>query len=1070
MKNFITAVKNMAKQQQYAYSNLEKYFMRYVSTDEEFFATLNTVEMAMHFVDFTDKKAEKLIHDFLKNPKNNPFYEFNELFVNLPEDKKLYFLELLDETDLENINFDEATQKLFEFLKENGYSEDDEICKIRVKQNDDNEEKSKSDAQEDESSDNESSVWIDFNVGEDEDDDYWDEDYNWEENEDDNEEEDDEEDFLDDILNDEEDYEEDEEYDDEDDEIFFGIGKEEKEEEVEEEKIEFFEVAKKLHKELPKIIIGQDMAVEKIVDSFKNTLDFTPDRPMMTYMFLGAPGTGKTFLAKNLEKFLDGYKLKVFDMSQYIRHDSALTLRGTDRRFSGTTPGELTSFVLHNPKAIIVFDEFEKAHNDVQNELLTIFEGAYMVDKCGWYKDDDGNFIPITDEVKKVKRSGKYDNYERIDRVDFSKTIIIFTSNAGKELYKSDKFWKLIKNDYKKAENMILNHLSKETKIQESREVPIITPPMLSRISKGELIFFKELELEELIRIGRKKLSEYITRIEDKYNLKILNDNFEKLVKLLVLTYSPELNIRRITNKIGSDFFDLITDYLLYNDISFDDVETIKVEFSNEAEKFLNEFKYTKNDLFRKNLTITFKKDIELKDKELTITITDIEFSRIFNLKDFESGLVFELPDVNFSSIVGHNKVKEKLKEIVKILQNKDKIEKFKIKPPKGMLLYGPPGTGKTMLAKALANEAEMPFLQVTGTDLLDIDKIKKVFSMAKDYAPSIIFIDEIDAIGNRRIDRGKEIFINELLTQLDGFNEENEVFVIAATNYKERIDEALLRSGRLDLHMYVPHLDRDARRAFIKKILDSFEKEGEFDIEKLVLHTTGMNGADLAKVKRETALYMIKEGIEKLTEEILIEQINTIKYGEKIEKEKVKELLESTAIHESGHAVILKTLFPNKRVEQITITARSNALGFVSLEEEEIKNLTKKDIFNQLCILLAGRLAQIKKYGESGIDTGASDDLKKATNLAYQAIAYYGMDEEFGMANLENLENEEIRNEVTKRAIKWIEKAKTKTEQLINENWDKIEKCANLLIENEVIYNDDIEKVIKGEKDEKGI
>jgi len=612
---------------------------------------------------------------------------------------------------------------------------------------------------------------------------------------------------------------------------------------------------------------------------------------------------------------------------------------------------------------------------------------------------------------------------------------------------------------------MILNHLSKETKIQEGREVSIITPPMLSRISKGELIFFKELELEELIKIGEKKLTEYINRIEDKYNLKILDDNFEKLVKLLVLTYSPELNIRRITNKIGNDFFDLITDYLLYNDISFEDVETIKVEFSNEAEKFLEDFKHTKNDLFRKNLTITFKKNIELQNNELIINIIDIELGRIYNLKDFESGLVFELPDVKFSSIVGHNKVKEKLKEIVKILQSKDKIEKFNIKPPKGMLLYGPPGTGKTMLAKALASEADMPFLQVSGTDLLNIKIIKKIFSMASDYAPSIIFIDEIDAIGNRKIDRGKEIFINELLTQLDGFNEESEVFVVAATNYKERIDEALLRSGRLDLHMYVPHLDREARREFIEMILNSFEKEGEFNIEKLVMHTTGMNGADLAKVKRETALYMIKEGIEKLTEKILIEQINVIKYGEKIEKEKVKELLESTAIHESGHAIILKTLFPHKKVEQITVAARSNTLGFVSFEEEDVKNLTKKDIFNQLCVLIAGRLAQIKKYGESGIDTGASEDLRKATNLAYQAIAYYGMDEEFGMANLENLESEELKNEITKRAIKWIEEAKKYTKKLIEEKWTLIENCANLLLENEVIYDNDIEKIIKSQK-----
>jgi len=332
---------------------------------------LDTIAFALSFVDFTDKKAEKIIINFLKDD--------NQIIL----DKKLKLDNRFKRVDFSGeFVFDDGVTELLLHLKRKGF-ENKEICQIRMDESFEDflSESNKKDDENDEDDydDDEDEYYEEEDY--DEEDDYDDDDYYTNEE-------------------DEDDYDDDEDDKEEDDEIFFGIGKEEKEEEVEEEKIEFFEVAKKLHKNLPKIIIGQDMAIEKIVDSFKNTLDFTPDRPMMTYVFLGAPGTGKTFLAKSLEKFLDGYKLKVFDMSQYVRHDSALTLRGTDHRFSGSAPGELTSFVLHNPKAIIVFDEFEKAHNDVQNELLTIFEGAYMVDKCGWYKDDDGNFIPITDEVK----------------------------------------------------------------------------------------------------------------------------------------------------------------------------------------------------------------------------------------------------------------------------------------------------------------------------------------------------------------------------------------------------------------------------------------------------------------------------------------------------------------------------------------------------------------------------------------------------------------------------------------------------------------------------------------------
>jgi cell division protease FtsH len=824
-----------------------------------------------------------------------------------------------------------------------------------------------------------------------------------------------------------------------------------------ESKIEFFKVAKKLQKELPKIILGQEFVIEKIVDSFKNKLDLAPEKPLMIYTFLGAPGTGKTFLAKNLAKFLPEYKIKIFDMSHYVRSDSALTLRGTDNRYSNASPGELTSFVRENPKSIIVFDEFEKAHNSVQNELLTILEGAYLVDKCGWFEDEDGNINPLSEAFK-----DKYNPslHKKIDKVDFSKTIIIFTSNAGKELYKSDKFWELVKDNYKKAENMIISHLSKETKIEEGKEVPIITPPILSRIAKGEILFFKELEIDLLYNIAKRELSKYIDKITEKYGIEINIENIDKLAILLTLTYSPHFSIRRIVSKIGIDFFDLITDYLLEQDINLSEIQKVNISYDEKTDKFLDNIKNkTKKYFFRKNLTLNFNSEFKLNKNELFVKISDVKLERIYNMSDFENGLVFEIPDVDFEQIYGHKKVKERLKEIVKLIKNKKELEKFKIKLPKGMLLYGPPGTGKTMLAKALAKEADLPFLQVNGSDLLDLKKIKNIFSIARDYAPSIIFIDEIDALGNRYSNDGSEVFINELLTQIDGFNDsEDDVFVIAATNYKERIDPALLRSGRIDLHMYVPHLDKEARRKFIENILSSFEKEGDFDIDRLVLHTTGMNGADLAKLKRETALYLIRNGIQKLNEKIFLEQINIIKYGEKIEREKVKDILESTAIHEAGHAVILKTLFPNKEIEQITVTARSNALGFVSFNNEEnFKNLTKEDIFNHICVALAGRKAQIKKYGKNGIDTGASNDLQQAFDFAYKAIAFYGMDEEIGPINIVNLNKNidfieqinfnvnisELNDKILQKTVEWLKEADKKTKKLVDENWDKIEKLS---------------------------
>ena len=241
--------------------------------------------------------------------------------------------------------------------------------------------------------------------------------------------------------------------------------------------------------------------------------------------------------------------------------------------------------------------------------------------------------------------------------------------------------------------------------------------------------------------------------------------------------------------------------------------------------------------------------------------------------------------------------------------------------------------------------------------------------------------------------------------------------------------------------------------------MLNSYKTEGEFNIDKLVLYTTGLNGSDLEKIKRECGVYMIRNSIHKLNESILIEMINTIKYGEKIEID-ISHTLESTAIHEAGHAVISKILRPQIKIEQITITPRDKALGFVSYSDEDnYKNLSKEDIKKEIQILLAGRFAQFKKYGDKGIDSGASDDLDKATKLIYLAITTLGMDEEIGHLNISNID---VDFEIKDRIKAWVTEAEESVKILIDENLDKIENVANKLLEEESIDEEKLIGIIK--------
>ena len=819
------------------------------------------------------------------------------------------------------------------------------------------------------------------------------------------------------------------------------------------------EIAKKLKKELPKYVYGQDYVIEKIVDYFKNNL-IQKTGPKATFLFLGPPATGKTYLAQTMAKILDGYKFKMFDMSQFTDEKSAHSLYGSGYFYANANVGLLTEFVLKNPKSIIVFDEIEKAHDSIQNAFLSVFNTGKMVDLTGWVKEN-GEYISYG--TKKEHDKLNCPTKPEIQEVDFSNTILIFTSNLGKDLYSSKYFWDIVKNDYKKAEDMIIESLQKETKINNNgKKVPAITPPLLSRLTMGEILLFKRLDFENVKKIAFKGFKEYQDAIKSVYKIKIKNID-EILISILTLTFAPRVDIRRLKSKIGSYFFDIVGDYIFENDLEIESEKVIEVFISDKVKEFFKENIENQKDIlkfmFRKNLTLKIKKNIEYRQNIFYYKIEDVCFEKVTNITDIgDDGIIFEVPDIKFDDIVGHETVKKRLKETAFFLKNPKKIKEKGIDLPKGMLLYGKPGTGKTMLAKALANEASLPFLSATGTDLLNIEKMEKIFDLAKEYAPSIIFIDEFDSIGSRNSSQ-RDIFVNKLLSKINGFNDEEEIFVIAATNYPEKIDPAILRPGRIDLHFEIQSLDKKARKYFIEKIINHFDTKGEFDIDKLVVLTTDMTGAEFDKVKRELGLEMIRNSIEHLDEKLLTETILRIKYGEKLENIDILQTLEATAIHEAAHAVISKILRPEVKIEHISIVPRSKALGFVAVSEEGKLNYSKEDIKNQIQILLAGREAQIKKYGEKGIDSGASDDLKKATDYVYKAIVEYGMDDEVNFVKTKKARPSQER--INKLIEKWIKEAKENVSKLIDSNWDKIQKVANALLDKEILDEGEFLEVI---------
>jgi ATP-dependent metalloprotease FtsH len=839
---------------------------------------------------------------------------------------------------------------------------------------------------------------------------------------------------------------------------------------------DLLKVSRSIKESLAQKLFGQERAIEAVADSIKNNILGNSNGPQNTYLFLGPPATGKTYLSQLMGENLTEYKIKKFDMTQFTHEESGGALYGTSRQWGNAKTGSLTSFVRENPKSIIVLDEFEKANNSVQANLLSIFEGGYLQDVCGWCKDNLD-----TPWGEGGKDENKCSESEIDDIVDFKQTIFIITSNLGKELYSDHKFLALIDNDYTQAESMILDALQRETKTNNKSggEQQAIIPELLSRFSQANVILFNKLTYQVYEAIASKAFNEYKEQFTNTFGIQF-NDtaDFNHFLKVEILRFAPQLDARRIKSKIGINFFDKITDYIIGLSEGIEYCKEINITVSQNVKSYIaevldNDIVNGKlvNELFRKNLTLDVENAFTSKNGVVTYHIESIKLKKSKRVQDFsEDGLVFDVPEVTFQDIAGHAKAKVRLSEAITFLKNPKRLEAFAIKPPKGMLLYGPPGTGKTLLAKAFAAEADLPFIATTGTDLLDPDRTKKIFSKAKEYAPSIVFIDEIDALGQRGKNNGREIAINKLLSEMDGFSNDPEenIFVVAATNYKEHIDSAIIRPGRIELHIEIDSLDKEARKYFIDKIIEEKPTSGKFDVDKIIMYTAGMTGAQLEMIGKEASIYCIRHGLDTITQEIVIEQINTIKYGEKLTHLSLEEILEETAIHEAAHAVLSKVLMPHIKIEQITVTPRGNALGFVSYDNEDrYDNMTIKDFKDRIAIAFAGRVAQIKKYGEiEGLDTGASNDLKQATQYAYSAISRYGMDEKVGYINLDGIQDNALKNhyfeKIDQAVASWMEEGRSTTQDLLDKHWNKIEKLSMLLIKQEVIYEDELDALLE--------
>lgn len=441
---------------------------------------------------------------------------------------------------------------------------------------------------------------------------------------------------------------------------------------------------------------------------------------------------------------------------------------------------------------------------------------------------------------------------------------------------------------------------------------------------------------------------------------------------------------------------------------------------------------------------------------------------------------------VTFADVAGEDEAKESLVEIVDFLHNPQKYTKIGAKLPKGALLVGPPGTGKTLLAKAVAGEAQVPFYSLSGSDFVEMfvgvgaSRVRDLFKQAQQSAPCIIFIDEIDAIGRSRDSRfggndEREQTLNQLLSEMDGFDSSKGLLVMAATNRPEILDPALLRPGRFDRRVIVDKPDLKGRINILKVHSKDVRLDETVDFEEIALATSGAVGADLANMMNEAAINAVKHGRQAVCQSDLFEAVELVLVGkEKKDRILSKEERRIVSYHEVGHALVTALQKDAEPVQKITIVPRTmGALGYVMQVPEEEKFLnTKKELEAMLVVSLAGRAAEELVFDT--VTTGASNDIEQATRIARAMVTQYGMSEKFGLMGLATQENQYLTGrtvlncgeataaEIDTEVMRMLKEAYAQAKQLLLENREALDHIAAFLIEKETITGKEFMKIFR--------
>lgn len=803
-------------------------------------------------------------------------------------------------------------------------------------------------------------------------------------------------------------------------------------------------------------LIGQGAASDQIGRIFlgSDLLSRGNASTRAVMLFIGPDGVGKRLSAQLLAKTLgDEYHFLALDLGQISHHNQTSILVGDDPSFHNAAPGLMTTHVAKHPQTVVFFDNVERCHPAVLARLNVLLDDGEITDLFG------------------IDRFGN-PRQNHPQPTDFRKAVLIFSTTAGESTYADTQFQAVLAKRPSHAESMLLATLAQLPSVYEQNSARRqFTREMINHWRGGRTVLFHPLPLDALTQIAHKALEERADRLQKRTGLTLNGLDKTDWLAALLLSHAPDVTSSTAADALPDQFVMELMQLWLEcmprpQSVTIDVSPTALIEWQTVVKRLADPARHTelltaiRRRGYKTDLTWALHKEPE----GLSYRLERVVLSQLQWAEDLigTGSLRIEVPKVGFDDIAGHVVVKRRLQEVINMLrQSHDPAAQELI--PRGMLLYGPPGTGKTMLARALAHEADLPFINTTGSELLDPTFTRQLFVRARRYAPAVVFIDEIDALGTREdgASTGRVMAINQLLAELDGFdgNTQGTLFVIAATNLAHTIDPALRRPGRLDLRMEVPVLDPLARGYFVDQIMRLPMADGLARCDMIRL-TAGMSGAQLTQLQRELRLAQLRQEGAPLTKAVVLETFNTLVFGERSTRPLSQDYLENTAIHEAGHAVVQALVNPEQRITQISIIHRGYVAGFVRSDRDSLAShrYTHAEVLDELCVLLAGRNAQERRALGSA-DDGAHSDLARATELALAAVGRWGLCPSYGLLALDDVRHASLKPAV---AHEWLSAARVllreadqRCKVLINDHWPRILALQERLLREEFIMDD---------------